>query len=349
MEVVAKNIAYCLQRRDKTSFYAADIGEANVAIPANSLDMDLKFTVTAPSASKPKAPVNIGCRPSVALAVPDTPVAQPPARDRSRDRSRGHEAKNDSNNKEYEKRGVIAKASSFARAGRSVEQKFATEARRAVGTACQRLRGQDDDADTHWSPPSQEPIIMGRPRPQYAFSALPTAAERTGNGNGEREGGQGNSQIDGAPAGVTTQVVVVEHHKAEENFISMKECKVSLRKVEMNVISSKHPVIQVFAHPFLARQLRKGIEQALVKTMQRMVEAVNESVENIMEREHRLHESLNNHNHQSNLHPQAAIPVAKTALMLAFQTQPIGPYPMPVSPAKVELPTFTAGPWASEM
>lgn len=348
MEVVAKNIAYCLQRRDKATFHAADIGEANVTVPANSLDMDLKFTVTTPSADKPKAPAIIGRRPSVASAVPDTPATQPAAGGRNRGRSQGREATNCSNIKEDEKRGVIAKASSLTRAGRSIEQKLATEAQRAVGTACQRLRGQDDDADTHWSPPSQEPIVMGRPRPQYAFSALPTAAERASSGNGGGEGSRGNGQVDGAPAGATTQVVAVEPHKAEETFISMKECKVHLRKVEMNVVSSKHPVIQVIAHPFLARQLRKGIEQALVKTTHRVVETVNESVENIMERERRLHESPNNHNHHSNPHPQAAIPV-KTASMLAFQNQPVGSYPMPDSPTNVELPTFAAGLWAAEV
>ncbi|KAF8935389.1 hypothetical protein BGZ52_011886 [Haplosporangium bisporale] len=348
IEIVAKNIAYCLQRRDKTTFHTADIGEANVTIPAKSLDMDLKFTVTTPSAGKPKASAIIGRRSSVASAVPDTPVAQPPVRDRNRGRSRGREAKNDYNNKEDEKRGVIAKASSLARAGRSIEQQLATEARRAVGTACQRLRGQDDDADTHWSPPSQEPIVMGRPRPQYAFSALPTAAERAGNGNGGGVGGQVNGQVDRASAVATTQIVAVEPHKGEETFISMRECKVHLRKVEMNVVSSKHPVIQVFAHPLLARQLRKGIEQALVKITHRVVEVVNESVENIMEREHRLHESLNNHNLHSNPHPQAAIPV-KTGSMLAFQTQPVGPYPIPDSPTNVELSTFTAGLWAAEV
>ncbi|KAG0032838.1 hypothetical protein BGZ81_010000 [Podila clonocystis] len=348
MEVQANKIAYSLQRRDKSDVHMADIGVANVTIPANSLDMDLVFTVTTPGARKPKVPISTSRRTSATPAGPPaSTAAQTPGKDRSRSRN-GRGGASASNTTEKGRGGrqiestVLTMAANVARESRSVEKTFSAKARQVASTLAQRVKGEDD-VDSHWSSASQQSIVLGRPRSQYAFSNLPTAAERS---NGESEGGQG----DGAPgfSHRTYQVVAVEAEKVNVSFISLKKFKVQLRKVDMNVIASKHPVIQTFAHPFLARQLRKGIEQVLVKALHRVVDA-NESVESIMEREHHLHESMNSHQHQEdaqarNFHVHAA----KTAPVLTFQTQPVRPSSTPVDPSKVEVPTFCQAPWATK-
>ncbi|KAG0326799.1 hypothetical protein BG000_001239 [Podila horticola] len=359
MEVQAQKIAYCLQRRDKSAAYMADIGVANVTIPANSLDMDIKFTVTTPGARKPKAPVSTSRRPSATPAPPPTPTtAQTPGKGRSRSRNRRGEASASSTTENgrggrHVDSTVLTMVANVVRAGRSAEQKISKEAHRAASAVTQHVKGEDN-VDTDWAHASQETIVVGRPRPRYAFSNLPAEAER---GNGDSEGDQGaetssTSQGDGAPASSnqrTSQAVTVEAGKVDESFISLKECTVQLRKVDMNVVASKHPVIQAFAHPFLARQLRKGIEQALVKTLHRVVDAVNESVESIMEREQYLHDSMNNHHHQDDAQARSfPVQAAKTAAMLAFQTQSVRPFPTPGDPAKVEMPTFGQAPWATK-
>ncbi|KAG0082645.1 hypothetical protein BGZ92_011536 [Podila epicladia] len=89
MEVKAEKIAYCLQRRDRSAAHMTDIGVANVTIPANSLDMDFKFTVTTPDARKPTAPVSTSRRPCATSAPPSTSIAaQIPGEDQSRSRNR---------------------------------------------------------------------------------------------------------------------------------------------------------------------------------------------------------------------------------------------------------------------
>ncbi|KAG0355830.1 hypothetical protein BG005_005236 [Podila minutissima] len=334
MEVQADKIAYCLQRRDRSAAHMTDIGVANVTIPANSLDMDLKFTVTTPGARKPKAPVGTSRGPFATPAPPPTSFAvQLQGKDQSRSRNR---------------RGSADSSSTMenGRAGRQAEStvltmtaNIAAEARRVASTVAQRVKGEDD-VDAHWASTSREPIVVGRPRPQYAFSNLPMVAERR-NGEGNGAPGLSSQRI--------SQVLAVEAEKIDESFILMKECTVQLRKVDMNVVVSKHPVIQAFAHPFLARQLRLGIEQALVKTLHLVVAAINESVESIMERDHRLHESINNHHHHDGAQTRSfPVRAAETAPMLAFQTQPVGPSPTPGDPAKVEVPTFSQAPWASK-
>ncbi|KAG0097568.1 hypothetical protein BGZ93_002453 [Podila epicladia] len=163
---------------------------------------------------------------------------------------------------------------------------------------------------------------------------------------------RGNGQGHGAP-GLSHQrrshVLAVKDEKVDESFISLKECTVQLCKVDMHVVASKHPVVQVFAHPFLTRQLRLGIEQALIKTLHLVVTTINERVESIMEREDRLQESINNHPHHDDRQTRCfPVQVTKTVPMLAFQTQPAGPSPIPGDPAKVEVPAFCQAPWATK-
>ncbi|KAF9425153.1 hypothetical protein BGZ94_007793 [Podila epigama] len=270
IEIEAKHVAYSLQRRQNSSFRMFDYGQMDMSVPADSLDIDLVFTVKAPTTdgtARRQRRRTEGRRPTA------TPQSQP-----TQDRLVARDTRDVSARRSGPEAVVVARAfpHAVARVGRAVEQRIVNDTRSIIGSAYHRLR--DDDMDksiAQWDSHSTEQITVGRPRPPFVFTNLVL------NGSRLRDSAVGGSV---RSSRVPSLVVAIEHDVVEETFIELKECHVRLARLNVDVTSTKHPVLQVLAHMFITHQLRKGLEQALDKTIRQIIDSINESVDQIMER-----------------------------------------------------------------
>lgn len=70
---------------------------------------------------------------------------------------------------------------------------------------------------------------------------------------------------------------------AHRKFVELKECRINLRHLNVDVMETQHPVLQMVSHPIMVRKLRKAVERTLREMMVELVNTVNTGVEQIME------------------------------------------------------------------
>jgi hypothetical protein len=70
---------------------------------------------------------------------------------------------------------------------------------------------------------------------------------------------------------------------AHRKFVELKECRINLRRLNVDVLETQHPILQMVSHPIMVRKLRKTIERTLHEMLEEMVNTVNTGVEQIME------------------------------------------------------------------
>jgi len=69
----------------------------------------------------------------------------------------------------------------------------------------------------------------------------------------------------------------------QRKFVEIKECRIRLRRLEVNVVETQHPILQMVSHPIMVRRFRKTIERTLRDMVVELVNTVNSGVEQIME------------------------------------------------------------------
>ncbi|KAG0205212.1 hypothetical protein BGX28_003149 [Mortierella sp. GBA30] len=171
----------------------------------------------------------------------------------------------------------------------------------------QRLQ-QMEQGVTVWTP-STSRLTLGRPRRRLiygtdiqdrenVFPATRTAVEMAaGTGTGtraseatEREQQPGRTTTLNAAATASLSSTTAAYYNAfvrtagegQRVFLDVKNCRVGLRKLAVQVHETKHPVLQATLHPIMVRQLRKALEQTLRQAIQDFVKAINESAEQVM-------------------------------------------------------------------
>lgn len=70
---------------------------------------------------------------------------------------------------------------------------------------------------------------------------------------------------------------------AHRKFVEFKECSINLHRLNVNILETQHPVLQMVSHPIVVRKLRKAIERTLHEMVVELVNTVNAGVEQIME------------------------------------------------------------------
>ncbi|KAG0379913.1 hypothetical protein BGX24_011077 [Mortierella sp. AD032] len=70
---------------------------------------------------------------------------------------------------------------------------------------------------------------------------------------------------------------------AHRKFVELKQCRIDLRRLNVNVLETQHPILQMFFHPIMVRRLRKAVERTLREMMMELVNTINTGVEQIME------------------------------------------------------------------
>ncbi|KAG0218576.1 hypothetical protein BGX33_006714 [Mortierella sp. NVP41] len=129
---------------------------------------------------------------------------------------------------------------------------------------------------------ANERMTLGRPRRRLSVS-----------GNGTRPSGDPRAAA-AAPAtpGVALplasdtgyyQVVVEPTNVVRRKFVELKECRVDLRRLNVDVLETQHPILQMLTHPVMVRRLRKAIERTLREMVVELVNTVNTGVDQIME------------------------------------------------------------------
>ncbi|KAK5808005.1 hypothetical protein F5H01DRAFT_396791 [Linnemannia elongata] len=78
-------------------------------------------------------------------------------------------------------------------------------------------------------------------------------------------------------------LVVEPAGMAHRKFVELKECRINLRRLNVDVMETQHPVLQMVSHPIMVRKLRKAVERTLREMMVELVNTVNTGVEQIME------------------------------------------------------------------
>lgn len=70
---------------------------------------------------------------------------------------------------------------------------------------------------------------------------------------------------------------------ANRKCVELKECRINLRHLNVNVLETQHPVLQMVSHSIMVRKLRRAVECTLREIMVELVSTVNTGVEQIME------------------------------------------------------------------
>lgn len=93
----------------------------------------------------------------------------------------------------------------------------------------------------------------------------------------------------GPPVSLETQtpayydLVVEPIGMANRKFVELKECRINLRHLSVDVLETQHPILQMASHPIMVRKLRRAVERTLREMMVELVNTVNTGVEQIME------------------------------------------------------------------
>ncbi|KAF9138877.1 hypothetical protein BG015_002232, partial [Linnemannia schmuckeri] len=142
---------------------------------------------------------------------------------------------------------------------------------------------------------AQDRMILGRPRrrlstsngtisaigPLDPVSLRPPAEPRAATVAPATLGSAPPISLETTPAyyDLVVDPVGMTHRK----FVELKECHIKLRHLNVDVLETQHPVLQMLFHPFMVRKLRKAIERTLHEMMMELVSTVNTGVEQIME------------------------------------------------------------------
>ncbi|KAG0345370.1 hypothetical protein BG004_003761 [Podila humilis] len=258
IEIEAKNVAYCLKKRKKSSILSTDVGEVNLTIPNGSLNIDVVFTITTPQLN---------------TAVFQTITKPAMKKSESVNTQLGANGGGRRSSKDNGKRMAADSKSiysvKFSTTATDAQQR-ARENHEVETSAYQRLVEESELKDT-WELAPNERISVGRPKPQYAFTSLARVPSQASTFDGSK----------GQPA----RAVETQRKISIGDYITINECKVQLSTVSMDVLSSKHPFLETLAHSYISRQLRKGMEHAIVKAIHKAIDAINESVVLIIERD----------------------------------------------------------------
>ncbi|KAF9131725.1 hypothetical protein BGW39_001410 [Mortierella sp. 14UC] len=129
-------------------------------------------------------------------------------------------------------------------------------------------------------------MTLGRPRRRLSIgstiSPLPIAVESrmTATAAPAPPGSISHASLE-TPAyyDLVVEPVVQAHRK----FVELKKCRIDLHRLNVDVLETQHPILQMVSHPIMVRRLRKAVERTLREMMLELVNTINTGVEQIME------------------------------------------------------------------
>ncbi|KAF8945335.1 hypothetical protein BGZ47_002879 [Haplosporangium gracile] len=139
---------------------------------------------------------------------------------------------------------------------------------------------------------ARDRMTLGRPRRRLSISngtsgslgpvsSRPPAGPRAATAAPATPGSAPSISLETTPTyyDLVVDSVGMSHRK----FVELKECRIKLRHLNVDVLETQHPVLQMVFHPIMVRKLRKAIERTLHEMMVELASTVNTGVEQIME------------------------------------------------------------------
>ncbi|KAF9362044.1 hypothetical protein BGX34_006771 [Mortierella sp. NVP85] len=299
LEIETKNVPYYFVTKSALHERLADVGELSMSIPADSLEIEAKFTLTTPRIHHEGIPEHGQAQ------------SQPTMTDRATQKDyTGWERRSEELNATASR----AQAWTTKSERKRIESEImATQGRRTVpiigdetppdtktafDIVAQFLYPKRDQGRTQPSRTMTDPsqslrpkydwvsttdrIVWGRPhRRTRRRSEANGARVRARRPSAESTLGQGSASS--TTGGSTYLSFADEGAQERKMFIDVEMCNVRLRKLDVQIHSTKHPLLHAFTHAFLVRRLREVIEQTFSQMIADVVNTINQSVEEIME------------------------------------------------------------------
>jgi hypothetical protein len=299
LEVETKNVPYYFVTKSPLHERLADVGELSMSIPADSLEIEAKFTLTTPRIHHEGMPENSQAQ------------SQPTMVDRATQKDyTGWERRSEELNATASR----AQAWTTKSERKRIESEImATQGRRTVpiigdetppdtktafDIVAQFFYPKRDQGRTQLSRTMTHPSQSGRPKYDWVpttdrivWSRPHRRTRRGSEANGARararrpsaESTLGQGSASSTTGGSTYLSFADEGAQEQKMFIDVEMCNVRLRKLDIQIHSTKHPLLHTFTHAFLVRRLREAIEQTFSQMIADVANTINESVEEIME------------------------------------------------------------------
>ncbi|KAI1305409.1 hypothetical protein EDD11_005001 [Mortierella claussenii] len=315
LEMEARKVPFYYVTNTRSRRHLVDVGELSFSVPLNSLEIDLKFTLTPPNLSAlrrsqerhaGKHPIASVAQASLAGngglrqgAVRDTPVERSSAADGRTSDFQDSKRRLEPLVRVAEAGQTIARTS--AQLGQRVTREVVQDARSTTrvisgilyphqtrrgrpsvsGGPYRALYSAEETLSDHV--PSIERGTWRCPRRQLIYGAG-RLYRKMAEGDNEHEGNT-EADLTALHPAPLYGIRADEDGEGRERhlLLDIKECTVRLRQVNMKVHETKHPLLQTFAHAVVVRRLRKAIERATHQAIMDIIMAINDGAEEIMQ------------------------------------------------------------------
>ncbi|KAG0322327.1 hypothetical protein BGZ97_007415 [Linnemannia gamsii] len=297
LEVETKRVAYSYTGKSFLGGKMMDEGELDVVIPPNSLDIDVTFILTPPVVRRGTITALRASIDTIGRRHPIASAARENLFTTSLESQESQLIRRRSNSRNRFGGGLGAMVSSPRAVRFSDTAALASgDGRAAARTGVQiRQQVQETVTDDFWSatseivsrflypnrpytPPTsrRQQQRLNVPRTDSSSAGRLAVQDRMTLGRPRRRQSFGNGTI-----GVISPAEPVG--MAHRKFVELKECRINLRRLNVDVLETQHPILQMVSHPIMVRKLRKTIERTLHEMLEEMVNTVNTGVEQIME------------------------------------------------------------------
>ncbi|KAG0360845.1 hypothetical protein BGZ54_009354 [Gamsiella multidivaricata] len=335
VEAVVNNVPYFYVAESRLRGRFVDVGEISLRVPPNSLDLDIRFTVTVPEIRRgattalrraqeqpgkthPIVTAAYAALSPQASSAPDaiiTDLAHTRRQSSGGSPFRVSAAQDQTTGRRHSEPAYRAMemGRSLARTGAQVGEHVRDVVREDASTAFRVIRSVlYPNQPRHRSLRSLEEPYESLHRVEQMFSNRVASGDRITWGRARRRGISFESRTaavrdyyrdpietsstPGHPLeedqdrsrttipGLSDDTRSTGHDRElnRKRFLDVKECKVRVRKLDIQVLSTKHPVMHTLMHALLVQRVRKGLEQAICHALADVVDTINAGVDNMM-------------------------------------------------------------------
>ncbi|KAG0259072.1 hypothetical protein BG011_002852 [Mortierella polycephala] len=312
LEVEAKNVAFNCAITSILGGRMADVGELSLLIPSQSLEIDVKFTIQPPTIRRGVATAlqqsqeQIWRKHPMATAVHQTLYSDHSPRAPA---VNGHQSSAHEFGRRMSESSVMDMGRATTRAGirfgREVPYTVA-EGTSSTTRVISRILYPNQpqcSSNTYQRLDQVEQRLANLVSAERAAWTLPRRRFSYSNGVGirteseqesEQETNDVNVNIRESLAEVFDHPPMTSRTSAiynafadtgridQKGFVELNDCRVHIRKLDVDVHETKHPIVQSMMHPILVHQLRKALEQTSQQAILDTVDLINTSVDEIM-------------------------------------------------------------------
>ncbi|KAF9979458.1 hypothetical protein BGZ65_006543 [Modicella reniformis] len=308
LEIEANNVPYYFVVKSPLQRHLVDIGQLSMSVPSNSLDIEAKFTLTTPRirhrkvVGRGQAQDQPGATTTETAARRQSTGEHPTrtTRDTGQAQTQGAEA---NTRRGSEPTGRPTQMGRIISRSSRITHEVTEDSRSVFNVITQLLYPNRDRyrlsktlSDPHQRPlqteqmyngwiPTTERVVWGRRRMRYnseANGVRSRSRQVSTESSFEASETTNVDATDAAPYLGFAETTTHEHKK----FIIVDKCSVRIRKLDIQVHATKHPLLYAFAHTILVRRIQRTMELTFLQIIADIANTINTSVEEIMEFSH---------------------------------------------------------------